>query len=316
MYDSQVKTIDGLPSLEMDYYNLPDCPLVWELLKSGDTKGVFQLEGSLGQKWSKELEPWNLEEISALISLMRPGCISGNTSITIKNRGPKNGRNTDYVKIRLKDLYEKYNNGKSFHDRSLVSFDEESYELFNNKHTDVFYSGYKDVYRPILGIGYRHTENFKFYDLECTADHELYVHEKGWTPLEDIEIGDRIAVVNNLKPGKISTKHIKGKSNFRDICFNTYKYECLFCDWQAGSLDVHHLEGNRHTNNDPDNLCFLCPNHHREYGDCEPSVFKRYMEMKRLPSSDCICWAVFKGTKYIGKKDVYDISALDPHHNS
>lgn len=48
---------------------------VWSMLSSGDTKGVFQLESQLGKSWAKRLKPRNIEELSALIALIRPGCL-------------------------------------------------------------------------------------------------------------------------------------------------------------------------------------------------------------------------------------------------
>ena len=47
----------------------------WDLFKDGLTKGVFQLESNLGRAWSKRLAPANLEELAALIALIRPGCL-------------------------------------------------------------------------------------------------------------------------------------------------------------------------------------------------------------------------------------------------
>ncbi len=47
----------------------------WELFKEGKTKGVFQLESNLGRSWSKKLQPENIEELAALIALIRPGCL-------------------------------------------------------------------------------------------------------------------------------------------------------------------------------------------------------------------------------------------------
>lgn len=74
--DSTIKTSDGLPSIEIDYYNIPrDCPITWDVYKSGLTKGVFQLENSLGQDWSKRIAPECMLDVAALISLIRPGCL-------------------------------------------------------------------------------------------------------------------------------------------------------------------------------------------------------------------------------------------------
>ena len=64
-----------LPDLDVDITNLPDCHRAWQLVGRGDTKGVFQLESKLGQTWSKRLVPRTIEHMSALVSLIRPGCL-------------------------------------------------------------------------------------------------------------------------------------------------------------------------------------------------------------------------------------------------
>ncbi|MFA5759042.1 MAG: hypothetical protein WC942_06790 [Clostridia bacterium] len=59
---------------EYDFKNVPlDDPKVWRLIANGRTKGVFQLETQLGQSWSKIIRPTNINELSALIALIRPG---------------------------------------------------------------------------------------------------------------------------------------------------------------------------------------------------------------------------------------------------
>lgn len=71
-----VKENDGLPGIFIDFENIPeDCEATWNLIQSGHTKGVFQLETNLGRKWAKELAPSNVTEMAALVSLMRPGCL-------------------------------------------------------------------------------------------------------------------------------------------------------------------------------------------------------------------------------------------------
>lgn len=61
---------------KLDFDNIPqDCPATWDLINSGFTRGIFQLEGSLGKRFSKELKPRNIDELSDVISLIRPGCL-------------------------------------------------------------------------------------------------------------------------------------------------------------------------------------------------------------------------------------------------
>lgn len=69
-----IKDYDGLPPLEIDYYNIPlTCQGTWDLLSSGRTRGVSQLGSNFAKSTSKELKPDNIDHISALIAILRPG---------------------------------------------------------------------------------------------------------------------------------------------------------------------------------------------------------------------------------------------------
>lgn len=60
----------------LDFENIDlNCSKTWNLISDGNTKGVFQLESRLGQSMAKKLKPSNIEELAALISIMRPGCL-------------------------------------------------------------------------------------------------------------------------------------------------------------------------------------------------------------------------------------------------
>lgn len=74
--DEVVKGYDGLPTLNIDYNNIPlDCTDTWDMICEGNTKGVFQLESGLGIAWSKKIKPRSIEELSDLIALIRPGAL-------------------------------------------------------------------------------------------------------------------------------------------------------------------------------------------------------------------------------------------------
>ena len=65
----------GLPIFNPNIEALPlDCPLVWDMICDGNTKGVFQLDSQLGQGKAKEAKPRNIEELSDLSAILRPGC--------------------------------------------------------------------------------------------------------------------------------------------------------------------------------------------------------------------------------------------------
>ncbi len=75
--DEGIKDYDGLPRISIDYYNLPlNCKKTWDLISSGRTRGVFQLESNLGRSYSKKLEPDNIAHLAALISILRPGTMN------------------------------------------------------------------------------------------------------------------------------------------------------------------------------------------------------------------------------------------------
>ena len=82
----------------------------WNLFKEGRTKGIFQLESNLGRAWSKRLQPTNIEELSALIALIRPGslkAISDGKSMTQHYVDRKSGLDVvKYLHESLQDTLE------------------------------------------------------------------------------------------------------------------------------------------------------------------------------------------------------------------
>lgn len=70
-------TLDNvLVNFDPTIEHLPlDCTKTWELISSGNTKGCFQLESRLGKSMAKKLKPENIEQLSGLISILRPGCL-------------------------------------------------------------------------------------------------------------------------------------------------------------------------------------------------------------------------------------------------
>lgn len=85
-----------------------NCEKTWSLFKEGKTKGIFQLESNLGRAWSKRVEPKNIEELAALISLIRPGCLKAITdgkSMTQHYVDRKHGRDeVQYLDASLEDV--------------------------------------------------------------------------------------------------------------------------------------------------------------------------------------------------------------------
>jgi len=80
-------------STSLENLNL-NCEKTWKLISDGNTKGCFQLESRLGQMMAKKLKPENIEQLSALIAIIRPGCleaIRSNKSVTNHYIDRKNG---------------------------------------------------------------------------------------------------------------------------------------------------------------------------------------------------------------------------------
>ncbi|MGL5316031.1 MAG: DNA polymerase III subunit alpha, partial [Peptostreptococcaceae bacterium] len=84
---------------KMDY----DDPKVYELLSSGNTAGVFQLESAGMKSFMKQLKPDNFEDIVAGISLYRPGPMD---SIPTYIENKNNPQNVKYLHEQLKPIME------------------------------------------------------------------------------------------------------------------------------------------------------------------------------------------------------------------
>jgi DNA polymerase-3 subunit alpha len=95
---------------DVDNINL-ECDKTWELISSGNTKGCFQLESRLGRSIAKKLKPSNIEELSALISIIRPGCLEAvrdGKTVTNHYIDKKNGlESVDYFHKSLEPILNK-----------------------------------------------------------------------------------------------------------------------------------------------------------------------------------------------------------------
>lgn len=80
----------------------------WDMICDGSVKGCFQIEGHLGKTWAQKLKPRNLNELAALISLIRPGCLKAKIdgkSMTEKYVDRKQGNEEiEYMHDSIKDI--------------------------------------------------------------------------------------------------------------------------------------------------------------------------------------------------------------------
>jgi len=67
-----------------------------------------------------------------------------------------------------------------------------------------------------------------------------------------------------------------GISSYVTVAKKYFSEECAVCG-ENRVLDVHHIDENRN-NNSPENLIFLCPNHHALWHRCKDEEVKKIIE--------------------------------------
>jgi DNA polymerase-3 subunit alpha len=81
---------DPVTGVEIDISTWTDeyeDPQVWDMLCEGDTLGVFQIETGEGTKLVRRMQPRNIADLSAILTLVRPGPMrSGLTETYLKRR--------------------------------------------------------------------------------------------------------------------------------------------------------------------------------------------------------------------------------------
>jgi len=98
-----LQTTKGL-DLDIDAVALDDEP-TFELLKRGDTIGVFQLESAPMRALIRSLAPTSFDDVAALVALYRPGPMAANMHNDYADR--KNGRKpVDYIHPDAQELLE------------------------------------------------------------------------------------------------------------------------------------------------------------------------------------------------------------------
>ena len=72
--DDALKIIADRYGTRIDFSQIDvNDPKVYEILQSGDTMGIFQVESGMFQRLNRRLKPTNFEDIIAIIALGRPG---------------------------------------------------------------------------------------------------------------------------------------------------------------------------------------------------------------------------------------------------
>jgi DNA polymerase-3 subunit alpha len=86
---------------KLDFTKIPlDDKKTWDLICSGLTKGVFQVEKQLGKRYCKEIKPRNIEELSDVVSLIRPGCLDAEFREKPDEPGQFSSITHTYIKVK------------------------------------------------------------------------------------------------------------------------------------------------------------------------------------------------------------------------
>ena len=212
--DRMKKMVKQLYGKDIDFAKLDyEDPKVYELLKSGRTTGVFQLESRGMQNLLKKLKPDRFDDIIAVLALYRPGPLkSGLVESFVRRKHGKEPITYDFPELEpiLKETYGLCLTGdteitladgrtltleeivkNNLVGLEVLSLDEETYKLKPSKVTRVFDNGIKEVYEIVLTNGLR---------IKATSDHKFLTPD-GWKELKDLKPKEDLLAV----PKKIPT---------------------------------------------------------------------------------------------------------------
>lgn len=90
----------GVRISNQDLFRMIDDPNSYRLIMQGQTQGIFQLEGPGMTATAKEMQPSNIDEVTALIALYRPGPMDYIPEYIANKRNPER------IKLRFESLRE------------------------------------------------------------------------------------------------------------------------------------------------------------------------------------------------------------------
>lgn len=94
---------------KLNFARIPlDDKKTWDMISSGMTKGIFQLEKSLGKRYCSEIKPQSISELADVISLIRPGCLVGDFREKPDVPGEFSSITHSYIKIKDGDWQPEY----------------------------------------------------------------------------------------------------------------------------------------------------------------------------------------------------------------
>lgn len=198
-----------------------DDPEAWSLYKNGLTKGIFQLESNHGRNWSKKLAPENIEELSALIALLRPGCtkaIIDGKSMTQRFVDRKHKREeVSYLHASLEDILKPTYGVLVYQEQAmriavkLAGFNETETDnlrkAIGKKKADLMASIRNDFIAGCKNVGLVDEETAKeifgwiekssrYSFNKCLSPDTVVITEYGEKTLAEVKVGDKVLAPN------------------------------------------------------------------------------------------------------------------------
>ena len=200
MVAKALRFIKQFHGITIDWSAIPmDDPKTYELLRSGDAVGIFQLESDGMRKLVYQLQPSTFEDLAALLALYRPGPLQSGMVEDFINR--KHGRAAiEYphhsLEPILKDTYGTCLTGDTLvidaisgksirldavrnRDHLLVEGIDDTLTPSVARVTHFFDQGVKQIFELTLADGR---------SIKATADHR-FLTANGWTELQHLEVG-------------------------------------------------------------------------------------------------------------------------------
>ena len=181
--------------IDIDHLDYTDTK-VYELIGTGHTEGIFQLESSGMRSFMKELKPHNLEDVIAGISLYRPGPM---------------------------DFIPKYIEGKNNHDRVTYATPELEHILSPTYGCIVYQEQVMQIVRDLAGYSMGEADNIR----RAMSKKKQYVIDEG---RKDFVYGNRDKAIAGCVAGgideKIADSIYDSMTDFAKYAFNKSHAAC------------------------------------------------------------------------------------------
>lgn len=188
-----------------------DCSKTWDLISSGNTKGIFQLESQLGQHNAKQLKPRCINDLSALITIIRPGCLEAKL---------EDGRN----------ITQHYIDRKNGLEAPICEYSVLEPILQSEQNLLLYQEQILQIAREIAGFTYSESEVLR----KCVSGNSLMMTDSGPRYIKDLS-------KKKTKYGKLLSFNEQGKlvyNNITNVWSNGIKSVYRLRTWNGFYIDA------------------------------------------------------------------------------